>query len=295
MTTVAYDSRAEGGPLVDVVATAFRRDRLVAGVAVESFTDPPEPGIPIADLGTPSAPDSAQEQLAVDLATRLDTRVMAVLDGDAPEGVDLALPDLVLPIDQLVDGPVPVLGGYKAGIDLLRCGVCGEENALLPFADVALGGYARTVSIGPLVEGEPQPPFVSVAVSDFVSLEAALDVLAAIREAPNDRPTPGPIPRGTRTPTADPVIPGASAALAFYAVPETEDPTASPDSAGVDFVVGNRLVTIDVLGGVSSEEALAAATDLATQQAACLTAGGPCASVSLPAALANVTLATPVS
>ena len=96
---------------------------------------------------------------------------------------------------------------------------------------------------------------------------------------------PGPIPRGHRTLVADPVIPRTTAAVAFQATLDEEDPDAIADSVGVDFVAGDWLVTVDVQGGLSAEEALTAAIDLATQQAACLAAGGPCAAVLPPPAL----------
>src|SRR5688500_2007279 len=64
MTFVTYDTWAAGGPRVDVVAGTFRRDRLIAGVAVERYTDPPPPGSPVAELATPISEDSAQEDLA---------------------------------------------------------------------------------------------------------------------------------------------------------------------------------------------------------------------------------------
>ena len=295
LTVVTYDTWAAGGPRADVVAASFRRDRLVAGVAVERYTDPPPAGTPAADSATPIVPDTIQEQLATSLATTLDERITAVLAGQAPAGVDPALAELVLPLDQLVDNQREVFGGYKAGIDLLRCGICGEENALLPFADEALAGFSRTVFVGPPLDGEAQPPFVSVAVTTFASSEAALAVLEAIRQAPNDRPTPGPIPRGNRTLVEDPMIPKSTAALAFQATLDEVDPGAPADSAGVDFVAGSRLVTVDVQGGLSGEDAMAASIDLATQQAACLTAGGPCTTVTPPAALGDATLATPTS
>ena len=287
MTFVTYDTWAAGGPRVDVVAASFRRDRLIAGVAVERYTDPPPAGSPVAELATPIAGDPAQEDLATSLAASLDDRITTVLAGEAPAGVDVALSDALLPLDQLVDVSTPVFGGYKAGIDLLRCGVCGEENSLLPFADAALGGFSRGVVVGPVVDGEPTPPFVSMAVSEFASPEAALEVLDAIRQAPNDRPTSAPFPRGTRTLAADPEIPGSTAALAFQGSLDEEDPNAPVDSAGVDFVAGNRLVTVDVQGGLPAEEAMAAAVDLATQQAACLAADEACASVTLPPSLSG--------
>jgi hypothetical protein len=282
VTIVTYDTWAEGGPRVEVVAASFGRDRLVAGVAVERYTDPPPAGTPVAQVATPVTADPAQEELAIRLATTLDKRVATVLDGGTPPGIDPSLANLMLPLDQLVDASTPVIGGYKSGIDLLRCGICGEENSLLPFADDALGGFALTVSLGPLVDGDPQPPWVSVGISTFTSPEAARAVLEATRQAPNDRPTPGPIPRGHRTLVEDPVIPETTAALAFEATLDEEDPSAPVDSAGVDFVAGNRLVTVDVQGGLAAEDALAAAVDLASQQAACLAEEDTCESVTAP-------------
>jgi hypothetical protein len=285
LTLVTYDTWAAGGPRADVVAASFRRNRLVAGVAVEWYIDPPAPGTPVAKVATPITANPAQEELANQLATTLDERITTVLAGQTPAGVDSALAELVLPLDQLVDNQREVFGGYKAGIDLLRCGICGEENTLLPFADETLAGFSRTVFVGTPLDGEAQPPFVSVALTTFASPEAAQGVLEAIRQAPNDRPTPGPIPRGNRTLVEDPVIPEVTAALAFQSTLDEEDPSAPVDSAGVDFVSGNRLVTVDVQGGLSGEDALAAAVDLASQQAACLAAGGPCATMSSPPSL----------
>jgi hypothetical protein len=223
------------------------------------------------------------------LASTLDGRITNVLAGIAPTGADLELPGAVLPIDQLAGASIAPWGGYKSGIDLLRCGICGEENSLIGFGDAALGGFVRALPLGPLVDGEPQPPFVSIAVSAFATPEDALAVLEAIRQAPNDLPTPSPIPRGTRTLAADPAIPEATSALAFEAVMDAEDPNAPLDSAGVDFVLGHWLVTVDVQGGLAASEAMAAAVDLATQQAACLVSSDPCTSVTRPAALGDAT------
>jgi hypothetical protein len=132
------------------------------------------------------------------------------------------------------------------------------------------------------------PPFLSIAITPFALPEDALAVLEAFRQAPNDRPTPGPLPRGFRTAGADPDVPGAKAALAFTAAMDGSRSVSAVDSAGVSFVVGDVLVSIDVQGGLSGHDALAAAIDLATQQAACLTSGGTCTSVTRPATLGNV-------
>jgi hypothetical protein len=286
LTFVSYDTWSAGGPRADVVAASFSHDRLIAGISIERYTDPPADGTPIADVATPTA-DPSQEQLAVTLATALDQRIGGVLAGKTPLGVDVALAASLLPLEQLVSASTPVFGGYKNPLDLLRCGVCGEDNSLAPLASPATSGVVRGVVVGPLVDGEPQPPFVSIAITSFATSNDALAVLAAIRLAPNDRPTAIPVPRGLKTLVADPAISGASEALAFTAVLDEENADAPPDSAGVDLVVGNLLVTIDVQGGLSAEDALAAAIDFATQQTACLTAGGPCESVTRPAALGS--------
>ena len=220
MTFVTYDTWAEGGPRVDVVAGTFRRDRLIAGVAVERYIDPPPAGSPVEELATPIGEDPAQEDLAASLAAILDERITTVLDGQTPAGVDPALAALVLPLDHLAGVPTPVFGGYKAGIDMLRCGICGEENTLLPFAGDVRGGYVRGIVLGGAVDGEPQPPFVTVGVTAFTSPEAALAALEAIRQTPNDRPTAVPFPRGQKTLVDDPTIPEATAALAFHATPD---------------------------------------------------------------------------
>src|SRR3954468_14903910 len=189
ITSVSYDTRSEGGPLVDVMAIAFKRDRLIAGVSIERYTDPAPEGTPLAEAATPVVMRPSADELLSQLAGTLDERVATALAGGVPAGVDQALSALALPIDQLVDDQTPVLGGYKAGADLLRCGICGEENSLLPFAGDALGGVSRTVSVGPLAGGGRSPPFVSVAVSTYPSPGVAQAVLAAIRQAPNDLPT----------------------------------------------------------------------------------------------------------
>jgi hypothetical protein len=272
-TTARFDAWPSGGPRVDVVATSFQLDDLVAGVTVERWSD--RPADPTAPDATPIDPDGAQAQRSAALAAVMEDRITQVVAGTSPTGADLSLPDRVLPIEQLGEGG-PLFAGYKSGADLLRCGICGEENSLAGFADAALGGYMRMVVAGPMVDGEPTPPFVLVAVSAFDTPADALAVLDATRLAPGDRPTSGPVPRGERMLVDDPEIAGADGALAFVASMDGNDPATQADSAGVDFVVGDRLVNIDVLGGLARDEALAAATDLAAQQSACLTSSGPC-------------------
>jgi hypothetical protein len=110
-----------------------------------------------------------------------------------------------------------------------------------------------------------------------------LALLQAVADAPGNLPTPGPYPVGARhNEVAGFTVPGADAALAFTAALDEEDPAAPMDSARVVFVMGPRLVSIDAQGLDSSDAAMSAATDLATQQAACLMADNGCASASMP-------------
>lgn len=281
LTSVSFDTREAGGPFVGVVASSFVHDTIVGVVSIEAWIEPPAEGSPI-PAGTPEGFDAAtQTELATQLAAVLDARIGMALAGEALSGVDPSLSERTLPLQQLVSADTPVLGGYKAGADLLQCRICGEENSLGAFAGTSLGGFVRMVSAGPMVDGEPSPPFVGIAVSEYATPADALAVLDAIRIAPNDLPTAYPLPRGERTIAADPAISGADGALAYTAILDPEDATATPDSAGVTFTQGSYLVSVDVQGGLTADQALAVAVDLATQQAACLASTESCASVTL--------------
>ncbi len=285
LTSVSYDTRSAGGPFVSVVASSFVHETIVAAVSIESYIDPPGEGSPV-PVGTPDSLDlSSQAELASHLASVLDSRIEIGLHGGELDGVNAALSDRLLPLQQLVSDDTPVLGGYKAGADLLACRVCGEENSLGVFGKASLGGLVRAVVAGPMVDGEPSPPFIAVAISQFATANDALTVLDAIRSMPNDLPTPYPVPRGERTVASDPTVPGTDATAAYTGVLNPDDPEATPDSAGVAFVVDNSLVTIDVQGGLTANEAMAIAVDLATQQADCLASIDPCSTVTfeLPA------------
>ena len=287
ITTVTFDTWSAGGPRVDVAGVSFQHGSVVALLAAERWRDPPGDGTPMDAIASPVSDQEALQRLAQEYASVLNERIIDVMTGTAPAGVDFTLAERVLPIEQLVSARTPLFGGYKSGIDLLRCGICGEENSLVAFGDSARSGIARGVVVGRLVDGEPTPPFVSIAITSFASSEDALAVLEAIRQAPNDRPVAIPVPRGAKTLADDPDIPGATDALAFTGVMDDQDADAPADSAGVDFVVGDQLVFVDVQGGLSGDAALDAAIDLARQQAACLTGSSPCGQVQAPAALAT--------
>jgi hypothetical protein len=272
---------SEDGTFSQSVGSAFRIGNLNAGVVLEYLTFPDESGTPVATPASAAGPDPEQIQLVEEMSAKLAARIEAVLAGETPSGVDPELAAKVLPLQQSPNAWRGISWeGYEAAETMI-----GFEGALTRFAPDYRAGFSREIMMG--TGDDFLPPYVSVGVSEFASPTAANDVLNAIRETPGDLPTPGVTPRGAkRELVADPPIPGADAALAFRSVLDEEDPDAPFDSAGVDFVVGPWLVTVDVQGVDSAESAMAAAEDLAMQQAACLTAEGPCAAASVPALMA---------
>ncbi|MBA2277811.1 MAG: hypothetical protein H0W06_08610, partial [Chloroflexia bacterium] len=233
---------------VDGFDTTFRVGRVLVGVAVETN-------------GT-TAPDAA---LSEELAPALFDRVDAVLAGDAPAGVDFALPAALLPLTEL--GPTGQAGYLRAGEVLPD--VEGEA------ADGS--GYAQSASLG--FPGDPTTPVVTVTTgvmgvppSTFGDPETALanldaSTLLSILPVLTDSP---------RQPAPAPEIAGAEAVVASRAALL---PGGFLDTARITFVVGDRIGVIEVAGAATAAEAETTARDLATRQAACLAAAEPCADV----------------
>ncbi len=268
--------RYEDGTTSQFVGTSFRIGNLNAGVWEERYTSPDEGGMPSA--ATPAPPDDHQVQDVVAMARALSQRMETVLNGETPPGIDPALAAEMLPLDTI---PGIARGqtweGFRDGPVVL-----GYEGSLDSKAIDVKNGYGRTVALG---SGEDlSPPYIAVTLAESTSPEAARNVLDAVREAPGDLPTPGPFPRGfARDLVTDPMIAGADETLAFTsALNGADDNNAPVDSARVVFIVGPKLVSVDVQGVASADDALAAATDLANQQSACLAAGGQCTVLTMP-------------
>ena len=281
-TTVAIiDYSAFGGPVVGRTGVAFRVENLLVTVGLETPTTEENAQDATPAGATPAAPDSAQLQLVTEVAIAFAERIEAVQGGQTPEGVDPELPPLVLPTDEVWPNPGVAAEGYKEAAQIL-----GTVGPAADLADQFQGGYGRTVAPGTGPDDLfPRPPFVTIGVSGFASEAAARGALAEAA----DLPLPGPLPPpAAQEPVADVTVPGADASAVFRSAFEQGRP---PDSARVAFVVGERLATIDVQGAASAEEALAAAEDLAAQQATCLAADGACTTLVPPAALASLALA----
>jgi hypothetical protein len=261
----------EYGPGVynqDIDAT-FRVGNLVAGVGV---------GVPV-DLTDPAAvePDPDGLRLAIELAGTLHDRIEAVLAGRSPSGADLALPGLLLPAAEgsgsLEEGYAPVA---SAG-DVMATPVADGSAAI---------GYYRTVAATPLRPGGSSLPpdwlqglpHATLAVAGYASAPEAREALDLVAEG--DVPF---VAEGPRERVADPVLPGAEAAVA-YRTAYLPLPGVAPDGFGVAFSVGERMAIVKVVGGPGAETT---ALDLAAMQAACL-GGGACATLDL-AAMTTVT------
>ena len=258
------------------VDTTFRVGRVLAGVGMYA-------------VGVAPAPEAT---LVEELSETLAGRIEMVLAGQAPPGIDLALPSRVLPLFAAWSWPGNSLEGHKDAEEFL-----GTSGAPAEFAAGYLSGYAVFASTGsapPLLQHDP--PYLDVAVARFATPTDALGVLA-VAERLLQRHDGRPI---TRTEAAEPALAGVDAARAFRS---ERLPTDSPDSlylngAEVVLVTGSALIMVSVLVDADDptmtvERAEAIALDLATQQVECLRADGPCGPVRTPAALE--TNATPVA
>jgi hypothetical protein len=171
-----------------------------------------------------------------------------------------------------------VFEGYRTVVDLV-----GGNGSLGEMALDFRGGYFRTTAIGDWPD-DKMPPAVTVGMMAFHSSAGATNVFTAIKAAPNDLPLPATEASLARQLVAAPSLTGVDAALA-YTAPYTE--FGPVNSAGIVAVIGDTLITVDVQGVKSAEDALAAATELATAQVSCTT-GATCAAVPIPSTIADL-------
>jgi hypothetical protein len=226
------------------VDATFRIDRLLAGVAIETTgTEPPD------------------RRMAEDLAARLAERVEIVLDGDAPEGIDLELPRLMLPVTDLTPSTVE---GYLTSAERL-----GAVDPATGAVDAFGGSYLMTAILGDQSSDTPGP-FITLSLTSFASADVALAVLDQADQLPVIA-TGEPV-EGLRVPNAD-----AAKGFRFAFGSGT-----SPDSFRIVFVVDATLAVVEVWASASSQ---AETLDLSVQQATCLSAEPPCDTVRLPASL----------
>ena len=248
-------------PFVSVQSAdaTFRVGRLLAGVSVDTFGA--------------NAPDP---RLAQRLAGKLARRIEQVLAGTPPLGIDPALPALLLPIHETWTEPGVFPEGYRGAAEFL-----GTDERVARLAGEYRGGYVRTASVNAHEPAAaPRAPFVTVAVASFASPRAA----AAALSAADGLPLPAEVAPGV---IRWPATPAERPETELWAAYATLFRYGDADSARVGIAVGARLALIDVQGAASFDLALAAAVALASQQATCLAAVGPCGSVTVPPELGS--------
>lgn len=250
VTTSTVES-SEGAPSGASMDATFRVGRLLAGVAIDTVST--------------TAPDEAE---LLTLATRLEERIRAVLDGDEINGIDSSLATGMLNFE----GGQDIQEGYVSLADAFGDAV--PPAALEGFQS----GYLHAVALGMETNPDLPLPLVSISVSTFASEDGPLAVLTAADEV-----TP---PFSLIERIDLDIVPGATAAVGFsFSSPLTGG---EPDSVRLMVVAGDRLITIDVQGGGTLDQARDAALSLAEQQLACTKASEACGNAELPNAFAPV-------
>ncbi len=219
----------------------------MAGAAVENAGGTDEPD-----------PDMASDLVAV-VADRID----AVVDGDSVDGRDLALPAaLLLPTD---DEPV-VIEGHLAPSEVL-------PDELDDVRESVEGVFARTVGLR--FRDAPTAPavlFVNVFQATFASAESAEQALYAL----DDLTLPSLLPPPADSFRQQATTPAISDVDAFAESWRAFLPGGPIDSTRLGFVLGSRLVIVEVAGGANLNAAHEAAVLIAELQRDCLEDGDRC-------------------
>jgi len=245
-TTGSYPDAS--GATIATIDTTFRRDNLIAGVALEKLD------------GTEVSVENAAE-----LARRLDARVQQVQQGSSPSNADLTLPNRVLALGSLgTERQVGFLG--PAEIEHIY----GLQGSVL---DSVESTWAESVVLG----GVDAPgPTVTVGVTTFADPSDAADVVQNADQLA--------VPLANQEAVEGAALENADSVRAFrFTSPNAAAPDAV-DSYRIIFATGATLTVIDVQGASSDQVATDAAMALAQAQLGCQT-GGPCDLPQLPADL----------
>jgi hypothetical protein len=229
----------------------FRVENVIAGVSIEAVDS--------ADVD----PDEIEE-----LAGRLVERIEAVLSGEDLPGIDLTLPDVLLPLDARLS----IQEGYQTAEEAPYATADPGSDAFETYES----GYAATYALNLETNDAAPEPYVSLALSTYEGDEGPRDVLDSAGGLQSNLLDLEEV-EGIS-------VDGADEAVGFrFSSPATE--TTEQDSFRVLLAVGDRMLAVDVQGAESVDAAQAAALDLAEQQIACLEADGLCETVDLPAEL----------
>ncbi len=184
------------------------------------------------------------------MASDIELRATAVIAGEPVEQIDYSLPDQVVTFET-----TGVSEGYQTSSEAFL--VSDPELAPTGY----LSGYFRSGSFSESITAVL--PYVTVGVTTFESaeaVEAAMDNTDAI------------MPRYDLLDETDEIdVAGVDASLAFvFASPEGEGEL---DSVRLFLQIDDQLISIDVQGEGSIEDALALAQDLGDSQVSCVVDG----------------------
>ena len=239
ISTGTYESL--DGTVVGTADATFVRGNVVAGVAVDT------------DDG--SVPDPA---LAIDLATRADTRVQQVQAAES--SLDLAAPALLVPI---TDNATVVQSGYLSP---------AESEAIYGIQGSALtsltGTYVQSVAYGE----NGAAPRVTLGVTTFGTPEEAVGLVEQADLIFQ--------PLADQEKVEGAAVEGADATVA-YRYTSRDGSIAEMESYRIIFAQGTIVTVVDVQGAQDGATAEAAANAIAGPQLACQT-GGECVTPTAP-------------
>jgi hypothetical protein len=237
---------AADGATIGTADVTFRRGPMVVGVAHEKLDG--------------SAADTA---IATDIATRVDERAQAVLNGESPAHTDLALPAQVLSFAG--NGNATLQAGFLGPVEVES--IYGVQGSLLSGVNAS---WVETTMIG---SSEPGAPTVTVGVTTFGTEDNARSTAEQAADLF--------LPLANQEVVDGVTVEGADAASAFrYSSESAED--GALDSYRLIFATGTMLTVIDLQGSASDGGAEQAATAISTAQMTCQ-AGEGCEAPALPA------------
>lgn len=225
-----------GGATLHVTDGTFTVDRFVVGVSVETLPD--------------NAPD---DDAMASLIESLESRAERVAGGEAPDGIDLAMPGATLDLRPL---GAELQAGFISS---------SEAEALYGVSGSSLGGI-KTSWVSLVATGEgATAPYVVVAVSSFENDDNAARVVAQSADI---------VPLSIELQPVDGYsVEGTDSIRAYNYESFLGDRDGSPDSFRAVAQSGNQVIVIDVQGAGSIESAQASVSSLMASQVQCSAEG----------------------
>lgn len=242
-TTGSYPGVSGG--TVGTVDITFRRDNLVAGVALETSDG--------------SEPDA---EVAGQLASQLDERVQTVLSGESPAHTDLELPGQALSFAS--EGQV-AQAGFLGPIEVES--IYGAQGSVLTGVNAS---WVESTFLGDSVLDSPS---VTIGITTFGSPE---DAAATVEQSADLF-----MSLANQQPVDGAALEGADVVRAFRFSGASSD-GATLDSYRTIFATDNVVTVVDVQSAGSDADAADAANAIATAQLGCQSGAG-CELPELPA------------